>query len=282
MLRFDDQFPLHRKVGALTDSAFRMHVEAIFWCARNLTDGFITQDEVHIATGLRKPEGNLTQVRQRGAWHWIEDGAITDCAECADRYGNTLLGDGWLIHGFLDWQLPRSKVLQIRLARQKAGRLGGKRSGEVRKEFASRSDDGLLRGKRSAKTQATAPSKATSKQRAKQFAANDDEPPIPSPSKEGNRGAPASPGARSPTEKSSSKPTPPAVGVVPSLPGNGSLSRDEARALAQQAATPKARPSLLSPFLPPPGPDKAEAALAALDAALHVSETPTTPGESTS
>jgi hypothetical protein len=277
MLRFDDQFPLHRKVGTLSDSAFRMHVEAIFWCARNLTDGFVKSEELHAATGMRKPDGNLAQVTARGAWHRIKDGAITDCAECQDRYGNTLMGDGWLIHGFLDWQQPRSKVLQIRQSRQAAGKLGGLRSGEVRKSFASRKDAGLLRGKRSAKPQATTPAKATGKQNANQVASNDDEPPIPSPSKEGNRGSPPADAGRAGRP---SKPAPSVAGVPPPAPNGRSPNRAKAIAQARAVAanSRRAKPSLLHPFLPPTGQDKAENALAALDAAL---QHPPPPGEET-
>ena len=49
MLRFDDQFPIHRKVSGLSDAAFRLHVEAIFWCDRNLTDGFIREPRLLVA-----------------------------------------------------------------------------------------------------------------------------------------------------------------------------------------------------------------------------------------
>jgi hypothetical protein len=193
MLRFDDQFPLHRKVGGLTDSAFRMHVEAIFWCARNLTDGFIAQDDLASACRYRKPEGYLAECVKRGAWHQVNDGRISDCPQCVDRYGNTLSGDGWLIHGYLDWQLPRSKVLKIRLARQKAGRLGGKRSGEVRSGFASANSEDLLHKPRPKKTQAKKGVEAAAKQTVKQQGSTQVEPPIPSPSKEGNRGSRAAP-----------------------------------------------------------------------------------------
>lgn len=270
MLRFDDQFPLHRKVDGLTDSAFRMHVEAIFWSARNLTDGFITQDDLTSACRYRKPEGYLTQVVKRGAWHRIADGQITDCAQCADRYGNTLTGDGWLIHGYLDWQLPRSKVLQIRLARQKAGKLGGKKSGEVRAGFASGKSGGLLRGKQSNKTPVIADVEAPAKQTAKQRGSTMDEPPIPSPSKEGNRGSPpASRGGAGPP----SKPTPLAT-AVPNTPNGEVLDSDTARALARKAATPKRRPSLPDPFQPPQRQDKAQAALTALADAIAKQSSP--------
>lgn len=113
MLKFDDQFPIHRKVSGLTDAAFRLHVEAIFWCARNLTDGFIAQDDLDSVSRYRRPEGYVTELVRRGAWDVVED--------------------GWQIHDFLVWQDSRDKVLRVREQRRKAGSVGGLRSGESRR-----------------------------------------------------------------------------------------------------------------------------------------------------
>jgi hypothetical protein len=118
MLKFDDQFPIHRKVHGLTDAAFRLHVEAIFWCARNLTDGFIAQDDLGSVSRFRRPEGYVAELVRRGAWD-IADG-------------------GWMIHGYLEWQQPRSKVLQVREERRKAGAAGGRKSGENRRAGSKR------------------------------------------------------------------------------------------------------------------------------------------------
>jgi hypothetical protein len=113
MLKFDDQFPIHRKVHGLTDAAFRLHVEAIFWCARNLTDGFIAQADLASVSRYRRPEGYVTELVDRGAW----DVAV----------------GGWRIHDFLVWQDSRDKVLRVREQRRKAGSTGGLRSGESRR-----------------------------------------------------------------------------------------------------------------------------------------------------
>lgn len=178
MLRFDDQFPLHRKVDGLTDSAFRLHVEAIFWCARNLTDGFIAQDDLGSVSRFRKPEGYLAECVKRGAWHRVQDGQIQPgCAECAGRLPD-LDGDGWVIHGFLDWQLPRSKVLDIRQKRKEAGQAGGIKSGQSRRAAkpAGQPRSGTKR-------------EATPKQDAKRPV----EPPTPLPSSKEGRGERAAP-----------------------------------------------------------------------------------------
>ena len=39
--KLDDLFPGHPKVITLSDSAFRLHVTALCYCASQLTDGFI-------------------------------------------------------------------------------------------------------------------------------------------------------------------------------------------------------------------------------------------------
>lgn len=114
MLKFDDQFTIHRKVSGLTDAAFRLHVEAIFWCARNLTDGFIAQDDLASVSRYRRPEGYAAECVSRGAWD-VVDG-------------------GWRIHDYLDWQQSRSKTLQTREARRKSGTTGGIKSGESRRK----------------------------------------------------------------------------------------------------------------------------------------------------
>jgi len=188
MLRFDDQFPLHRKVDGLSDSAFRLHVESIFWCARNLTDGFIAQIDIASVSRFRKAQGYVAELVQRGAWHQITKGEIVGgCLRCEQREDRDDLppdSNGWLIHDFLDWQLPRSKVLQIKERRAEAGRRGGIRSAYVRNEQKNKSQ----RDKRRGVTTGQGPPASKSQATSKQIASRADEPPIPSPSKEGNGG----------------------------------------------------------------------------------------------
>jgi hypothetical protein len=112
-VRFDDQFPIHRKVKGLTDAEFRLHTEAIFWCARNLTDGYVARDELRDVSGISKPERHLAALVRRGLWVEAEG--------------------GWLIHDYLTYQPARAKVMQTREARAEAGRRGGLKSGESRR-----------------------------------------------------------------------------------------------------------------------------------------------------
>lgn len=52
-LRIDDNFTENAKVETLNDRAFRLHVSALCFCARNLTDGHLTPKTVRVlAAGI--------------------------------------------------------------------------------------------------------------------------------------------------------------------------------------------------------------------------------------
>jgi len=131
MLKFDDQFPLHRKVSGLTDAAFRLHVEAIFWSRRNLTDGFVAQEDLVTVGRFRRPEGLAAELVGRGCWHRTGE---VECPECVGRHNGALARDGWVIHGFEDWQDTKAKVAAKGEVRRQAGRAGGIKSGESRRK----------------------------------------------------------------------------------------------------------------------------------------------------
>ncbi len=119
MLKFDDQFPISRKVSGLSDAAFRLHVEAIFWCDRNLTDGFIRAEDLGIVSRFRRPEQYVAECVARGVWDVVDV--------------------GWLIHDYLDWQDSREKKLAKKETRRKAGAVGGVASGVSRRATRSKS-----------------------------------------------------------------------------------------------------------------------------------------------
>lgn len=102
-VRFDDQFPANRKVEALSDPTFRLHVSAIFWCARNLTDGWVPQNDLDMAAPRtsRSPEKLVhQQLVPRGLWHPPGHG----CKDCVDP------PDGWIIHDYLEFQPSKAQV----------------------------------------------------------------------------------------------------------------------------------------------------------------------------
>lgn len=180
MIRFDDQFPLHRKVAALSEPAFRLHVEAIFWSRRNLTDGFVPTDDLQTCSRIARPDRAAAELVRRVCWHRVVDGLIVGpadnrktgdgiseeprdasgrdretparrvgCAECEARHPD-LSGDGWVIHGYEDWQETRSRVAAKSEIKAKAGRAGGIKSGQSRRRKSV--DASLFRSKPEADT----------------------------------------------------------------------------------------------------------------------------------
>lgn len=116
-VRFDDQFPDHHKVRGLSDAAYRLHNEAIFWCARQLTDGFIPEYELRNISHISRPYRHINALLSRHLWITVEG--------------------GWRIHDYLDYQPSKAQVKARREVRAEAGRKGGIASGETRRGEAN-------------------------------------------------------------------------------------------------------------------------------------------------
>jgi hypothetical protein len=110
-VRFDDQYPIHRKVKPLSDSEMRFHIEAIFWCARNLTDGFVPAEDVSDVSAVRRPHKVIPCLVARGLLH--EAGHVCQSPKCPPSLG----GDGWMIHDYFDYQPSKQKVTTERDAK---------------------------------------------------------------------------------------------------------------------------------------------------------------------
>lgn len=136
-VRFDDQFPVHRKVDSLPDPAFRLHVEAIFWCARNLTDGFVPEGDLDAVTArkVRRPTGFVALLIGRRIWHQADEACPSQ--QCPAPVDNGHVG--WIIHDYWQYQPTREKVLADRENKVRAGRKGGLKSGQSRRSNATRS-----------------------------------------------------------------------------------------------------------------------------------------------
>jgi len=109
-VRFDDQFPINRKVAGLSDAAYRLHSEALFWCARNLTDGYVAEDDLpYIRPWLGNPAQYAAECVQRRVWHMTSE-------LCPSQYcpAPVTEGPGWVIHDYWEYQPSRAKVLQRR------------------------------------------------------------------------------------------------------------------------------------------------------------------------
>jgi len=81
-LNMDDNFADHPKVDALSDGAFRLHVAALCYCAKNTTNGVVEKRRVPRLTSTYKPS-QLAELMDSSLWmpH----------------------SDGYEIHDYLDW-----------------------------------------------------------------------------------------------------------------------------------------------------------------------------------
>lgn len=101
-VRYDDSFPIHRKVAPLDDATFRLHSEAIFWCSRNTTDGRIAADELHTIS-TRATVQRVGKLIGRNLWHAAGH-------ECPSEKCPPAGPDGWVIHDYLEYQPTKEKV----------------------------------------------------------------------------------------------------------------------------------------------------------------------------
>jgi hypothetical protein len=108
-VRFDDHFAIHRKVAGLSDAAFRLHVSAIFWCALNLTDGWVPEEDLDdVSARVRTPARFAAECVSRGAWHE----ARHDCG--SEKCAAPVDADGWVIHDYLQYQPSKKQVMDDR------------------------------------------------------------------------------------------------------------------------------------------------------------------------
>lgn len=116
-VRIEDGMVEHPKIAGLSDRAFRLHVEAICYSTRMLTDGEIS---VGIARRLGTPK-SVKELVTAGAWDELVDG-------------------GYQIHDYLDYQLSREEVETLREQKAAAGRAGAKaRWGDGKRHSTSHS-----------------------------------------------------------------------------------------------------------------------------------------------
>lgn len=115
-LLIDDGFTDNPKITGLSDKAFRLHMSALVYCARNLTDGAISE----IALGLlgansqiARPKRLVSQLENAGLW--------------------VRNGHGWNIHDYLDYNPSRAELQEKRqLARDRKRKQRNKSQGTSR------------------------------------------------------------------------------------------------------------------------------------------------------
>ncbi len=150
--RFDDQYPLNRKVAALSDAAYRLHTEAIFWSNRNLMDGWIPADDLDlISQRVRNPAKFVSEMLRRGLLH--EAGFKCDHDMCPADGSHS---DGWVLHDFWEFQPSKAKVEEERAKNAERQRRFRERHGKAPQVGGNRNDgsngvtDGGTNGSRDA------------------------------------------------------------------------------------------------------------------------------------
>lgn len=114
--KLDDQFPSHPKIVRVGPEAAWLHVCAICYCARYLTDGFVPKEAVPTLSTLRQPLRLADRLVEERVWR--------------DR------GDQYELHDFLDYNPSREHVEnERRLARERRGN-GARGSPDVRANVA--------------------------------------------------------------------------------------------------------------------------------------------------
>ena len=99
-VRLDHGMPENRKVMGLTDSAFRLYVEAICWCSRQESDG-------HIPSAFIRRMGKTKAVQEL-----VKSGLLDDAV------------GGYMVHDYLDFQRSAEEITAYRSAKGEAGALG--------------------------------------------------------------------------------------------------------------------------------------------------------------
>lgn len=117
--RCDDQLADHPKVMALGDlrrPAIGLWTMCGTYCARHLTDGFVSRQVVamYADRDLKK----LTDALVKAGLFIPVDG-------------------GWQLHDYLDWNPSREKVLKDRAKKQAAGQAGGQASAQARAQASA-------------------------------------------------------------------------------------------------------------------------------------------------
>lgn len=115
-LLLDDGMDAHRKIEGLSDRAFRLHLCGLFHCARNLTDGLVSDVTVRgLLARLRATPKHVSELVDIGLWFPYP-------------------GRGFIVNNYLEWNPSKVDVEERRRKRSESGRAGGLASGLARRE----------------------------------------------------------------------------------------------------------------------------------------------------
>lgn len=140
MIRTDDNAPNHSKFQLAGLMAYGWWHAALSYCGRQMTDGFIASRALSTVFATATPEERMgaieALVRER-VIHVVNKGHRPTCHHPSRRCPNLIAAeDGYVLHNYFRFQKRRSKALALREFRIKAGRKGGEKSAESRKQIA--------------------------------------------------------------------------------------------------------------------------------------------------
>lgn len=105
-LKLDDHLDENPKIAGLSDSAFRLYIWGLCYCARQRTDGLIP-GSMPVRSGVRHWERCSDDLVAAGLWILREAG-------------------GWEVNDYLQWQRSKAKIAEVSEKRSAAGRKGGR------------------------------------------------------------------------------------------------------------------------------------------------------------
>ena len=129
-VRIDENFAQHPKVAKAGPLGIALHVAALCYCNRHLTDGFVPKQIActlldFSGLGMRMWDGEMVGGGRDAEWSMVVDDLV-DAGLWRPTEG------GWFIHDYLDYQPSKQQVQRLKEVRSKTGRRGGQASAEQR------------------------------------------------------------------------------------------------------------------------------------------------------
>lgn len=116
-LKLDDRVTEHRKIRRLSDAAFRLHLTALCACAKDETDGLVTDADIADMEHGPRLRKHVPALVDSGLWQPVPG--------------------GWIIHDFLDYNFSHAK----QVAKREHDR---KRQEDWRQKRASQRDNNVV------------------------------------------------------------------------------------------------------------------------------------------
>jgi hypothetical protein len=139
-VKLDDAFTDHPKLAPLSNRAFRLHVAALCYCARHLTDGYLSAAQ---ARALDRANVAADRASSNGRGH--AHGSLPASSVVEGQLRDAGLweadGDGWRIHDYLRYNPSRRQVVgereaaRDRMARLRSSPERSPEHGNVRQNF---------------------------------------------------------------------------------------------------------------------------------------------------